>query len=118
MADFVIITEISEAPRVVIVRTRGYIDDEGGEKIRKIVQSFIDKGETRFLFNFAESPIINSTGICYLLELAEEITFHLQGRIAFSNLSKAISEVFNMMGITTTYPVCPDEAAAMAEVGK
>lgn len=112
MAEFSVTTEIHDNPRVVVVRTTGYIEDQGGEKVKKIVAALVEKGEKNFLFNFAGSPVINSTGIACLLEICEEIGFSLQGKVAFCCLSKAIGEVFKMMGITTVYQIFDQEENA------
>ncbi len=83
MGEFAVVTEIRDNPRVVCVRTTGYIDDAAGEKIKKVIQSLMVKGEKNYLFNFAGSPVINSTGISCLLEVCEEIGFSLQGKVVF-----------------------------------
>lgn len=113
MSEFVISSELSTNPRVVIIKTVGYIDDKAAEKIKNVVQSFISKGERNFLFNFASSPIINSTGISIMLEISEDITFTLQGTVVFCCLSKAINEVFKMMGISSMYKIFHSEAEAL-----
>ncbi|OIP22828.1 hypothetical protein AUK22_10310 [bacterium CG2_30_54_10] len=113
MGEFSVITEIHNSPHVVLVRTTGYIEDQGGEKVKKVVLSLMEKGEKNFLFNFAGSPVINSTGIACLLEVCEEIGFSLQGKVAFCCLSKAIGEVFKMMGITTVYQIYDREETAI-----
>ncbi|RCK81404.1 MAG: hypothetical protein OZSIB_2273 [Candidatus Ozemobacter sibiricus] len=113
MPEFSVTTEIRDQPRVVIVRTVGYIDDHAGEKIKKVVQALMEKGEKNFLFSFGGSPVINSTGIACLLEVCEEIGFSLQGKVAFCCLSKAIAEVFRMMGITSVYQIYDQEESAL-----
>ncbi|NLI79730.1 MAG: STAS domain-containing protein [Candidatus Riflebacteria bacterium] len=118
MGEFAVVTEIRDNPRVVCVRTTGYIDDAAGEKIKKVIQSLMVKGEKNYLFNFASSPVINSTGISCLLEICEEIGFSLQGKVVFCSLPKAIAEVFKMMGITTVYTVCDSEESAVPEFSR
>lgn len=118
MAEFSVVTETHENPRIIVIKTTGYLEDKAGEKIKSIVQTYIDKGEKRYIFHLGGSPIINSTGISCILELTEEITCELQGRLAFCCLSKAINDVFKIMNLSSTYPVLETFEAAVAEVSR
>jgi anti-anti-sigma factor len=115
MAGFSCTTE--RTPKnVIIVRTKGYFDDEGGDIFRSQVEPLFHKGEKVFLLNFRESPLINSTGISILIELAEEITAVPGGRVVFCGLSKAVDSVFRMMGLTTAFSVFDSEETALAQL--
>lgn len=103
--------------RIVVVRTTGYIDDDGGEKIRKVVESFVEKGETRFLFNLGGSPIVNSTGIACILELIEQVVYERNGQIHFCNLAPAVLTVFKMMGVEGSCKIHDTEANGLAQFG-
>ena len=115
MAGFTCTTE-KTAKNIIVVRTKGYFDDEGGEVFRARVEPLYHQGEKVFLLNFKESPLINSTGISVLIELAEEITTAPEGRVAFCGLSKAVDSVFRMMGLTSAFPVFDTEENALAKL--
>ncbi len=118
MAEFSVVTETHENPRIIVIKTTGYLEDKAGEKIKNIVQAYIQKGEKRYIFHLAGSPIINSTGISCILEVTEEIVCDLQGKIAFCCLSKAIADVFKIMNLTANYPVLDTYEAAVAELSR
>ena len=109
--------DIQKTPNgVIVIRTKGYFDDEGGEVFRGKVEPLVQQGERKFLLNFKDSPLINSTGISVLIELAEEITSMPNGKVAFCGLSKAVDSVFRMMGLTTAFPVYDTEENAVAKI--
>ena len=118
MTEFSVVTEISEQPRVVIVKTTGYIEDRAGEKIKSVVHVLMEKGEKNFLFHLGGSPIINSTGISCMLEVIEEITCEVQGWVGLCCLTKAIKDVFTIMCLLKEYPAFDTQEAALKTVPK
>jgi len=82
----------------LIIRTFGYINNVGGEEIVKCFNKAFDKGTTKIIINLAESKVVNSIGISYLLEIIEKL-MDKEGKLIFSNLEPAIEKTFSIMGL-------------------
>jgi len=105
-------------PSFFVVKTRGYFDELGGNKFKEVVKQLIQAGGKKFLFNFKETPIINSNGISYLLEILDQISYDVHGESYFCSLSKAISDVFRMTGISNAFKVFENEEQALTILGQ
>ena len=97
MANFTIETE--QANDIFIIRSNGYLDEDGGAVIFKAVQDLLAKGMKSLIINFKDSPVINSQGIAQIIELSEMIVDEREGDLAFVGLSDLSLEVFNMVGL-------------------
>ena len=64
---------IQREPTHAILRTEGYINNTGGEKIAQECYKMLDDGIRTFILNLAKSPIVNSVGIAVLIELIERV---------------------------------------------
>ena len=100
-----------------ILRTEGYVNNLGGEKISEKVDSLIEEGIVNFIINFEKSNVVNSIGISILIEVIEKLV-DIGGKIYFSNLTKTISKTFSIMGLTQFAEICDTEEDAMKEVSK
>ena len=82
----------------LVIRTFGYINNVGGEDIVKCFNEAFNKGTNNIVINLAESKIVNSIGISYLLEIIEKL-MDKEGKLVFSNLEPAIEKTFSIMGL-------------------
>jgi len=82
-----------------IIRTEGYVNNLGGEKISEEVDRLISERISKFILNFEKSNIVNSIGISILIEVIEKLV-DIGGKIYFCNLTKTISKTFFIMGLT------------------
>ena len=48
---------------LAIIRTDGYINNLGAERIEQECDAMMERGFRKFIINFAKSPIINSMGL-------------------------------------------------------
>ena len=99
-----------------IIRTDGYINNLGGEKISDTANEIINSGITRLILNFEKSTVVNSIGISILIEVIEKI-IEIEGKILFSNLTKTIAKTFNIMGLTQYADICETESEAINKIG-
>lgn len=100
-------------PGVVVVKTKGYFDDQAGRDFQALVRQEMKKGEKRFLLNLKDTPAINSNGVSLLLETLEDTCYDNHGEIQFCCLSGAIQSVFRMTGIAGTFPIHDTEENAL-----
>lgn len=96
MADFEV--SVEKFDRFAVVRSRGYINNLGGEKIARECRNIMEKGVNALILNLRESTVVNSIGISILIEIIEEI-LNKQGRLAFSDLTPTVAKTFKIMGL-------------------
>lgn len=118
MAEFTITTEVKQQPHAVLIRSVGYFNDAGGDKLRTIIQGLVEKGERTFVFNLQGSPVVNSIGISCILDSTEMITTEVQGTVVFCGLTKAVAEAFKLVGILKLYRAFDTEDAALDSLPK
>jgi anti-sigma B factor antagonist len=106
-------TITDEKGRYAVVRTNGYINNLGAERIEQEIDGLIAKGFKNFIINFAQSPIINSMGLSILIGVIEK-TNEIEGKLAFSNLTEVNAETMEIMGLTQYATLFPTEEEARA----
>jgi len=84
---------------VAIVRTDGYINNLGAERIEQECDALIERGLKKIVINFAKSPIINSMGLSILIGIIERM-LEINGVLAFSDLTPVNAETMEIMGLT------------------
>lgn len=91
--------EATKQDPVWIFSTHGYINNSGGEAIAKKFNEVYGDGGRLFLFDLADSRIINSIGVSYLIEILEKV-LESEGKLAFCNCVPIVAKTFKIMGIT------------------
>jgi anti-anti-sigma factor len=82
----------------LLLKTNGYINNTGGEEILKEFTKHYENGVTKVLMDLAQSKVVNSIGISYLIEIIEKLN-EQDGKLYFTNLDPAIEKTFTIMGI-------------------
>ncbi|MCF8260714.1 MAG: STAS domain-containing protein [Melioribacteraceae bacterium] len=82
----------------IVVETTGYINNIGGQKLVEEFSKHHNEGNKNFVFNLAQSKIVNSIGISFLIEVIEKLN-DTGGKLIFSNLDPTIDKTFNIMGL-------------------
>ena len=109
MGDFSVNTNVHN--NYAVIYTNGYINDLGGELIDKECIKMLQKNISNIIINFAGSEFINSIGISILIGIIEKVS-DINGRIIFTNLSKANKDVFEMLGLTKFASIFSTETEA------
>lgn len=81
-----------------VVRSNGYINNLGGEKIAQECRTLMDSGVNDLILNLKDSKVVNSIGISILIEIIEEI-LNKEGKLAFSDLTPTVAKTFKIMGL-------------------
>ena len=102
---------------VCVFCTHGYINNSGGETIAKKFEEVYTGGGNAFLFDLADSRIINSIGISFLIEILERI-LDADGTMAFCNCAPIVEKTFKIMGITNYARIYKTTDEALAEMHK
>ena len=83
---------------VLIVRTKGYLNDLGAEQVDEICTEHLENSVIKIVINLENSPLINSIGISILIGVIEAIEEE-EGELAFTNLTPTNRKTFEMMGL-------------------
>ncbi|MBN1478804.1 STAS domain-containing protein [candidate division KSB1 bacterium] len=100
-----------------MIRTFGYVNNMGGKEIVKCFNEGFDHGLTKIVINLAESKVVNSIGISYLLEIIEKL-MDKKGKLVFTNLEPAIEKTFSIMGLFHFAEHAATEETAIAKMGE
>lgn len=83
--------------RTLIIETSGYINNIGGQKILDEYTKFQDQIDA-VIFNLAQTKVVNSIGISFLIEVIEKLN-KKSGKIIFTHLDPTIDKTFTIMGL-------------------
>jgi len=92
--EFNLISELHN--KTLIIKTEGYINNIGGEKIVRELEKHSDVN--KLILNLEKSKVVNSIGISHLIEVIEKLN-HVNGKLIFTNLDPTIEKTFNIMGL-------------------
>ena len=110
MADFNLSTKTQDD--VVIIKTSGYLNNIGGEKIAEECYNQIDNGKKRFLLDLEDSKVVNSIGVSILIEIIEKLQ-DVNGKLGYFNLAPIVEKTFTIMGLTKYSTVFSNESEAI-----
>ena len=96
ISDFKINSEANG--NYAVIETNGYVNNVGGEAIVNEFSKHKDKGINNFVINLAQSKVVNSIGISFLIEIIEKLN-DSGGKLIFSNLDPTIEKTFTIMGL-------------------
>jgi anti-anti-sigma factor len=82
----------------LIITTSGYVNNKGGEAIAKEFTSHFEKGIKNVVINLAQSKVVNSIGMSFLIEIIEQLN-EANGKLVFTNLDPAVEKMLSIMGL-------------------
>lgn len=83
---------------ILVMKTEGYINNAGGEKISEEFEKYYNDGLNKLLIDIEGSKVVNSIGISFLIEIIEKLN-NKNGKLYFSNLDPSIEKTFTIMGL-------------------
>jgi len=110
MSDFSLSTSVNGD--VVIIKTSGYLNNIGGEKIADACYKEIDNGKNLFLLDLEGSKVVNSIGVSILIEIIEKLQ-EVDGKLGYFNLAPIVEKTFTIMGLTKYSTVFSNESEAL-----
>jgi anti-anti-sigma factor len=96
VSEFNLNSEIKD--EMLLIKTSGYINNLGGEKIAEEYHKSKDSGIKKVVLDLKESNVVNSIGISYLIEIIENLN-ESNGKLYFVNLDPTIEKTFTIMGL-------------------
>jgi anti-anti-sigma factor len=82
----------------LIISTCGYVNNVGGEAIAKEFSRHFEKGTKEVIINLAQSKVVNSVGMSFLIEIIEQLE-EVNGKLVFTNLDPAVGKMLAIMGL-------------------
>ena len=113
MSDFNL--EIREKNEIIIIKTSGYLNNVGGEKISEACYAEIDKGKKYFLLDLENSKVVNSIGVSILIEIIEKLQ-EINGKLGYFNLAPIVAKTFKIMGISSYSELYESEDEALTGI--
>ena len=110
MADFSLSTNVKG--EIVIIKTSGYLNNIGGEKIADACYKEIENGKKLFLLDLEDSKVVNSIGVSILIEIIEKLQ-EVDGKLGYFNLAPIVEKTFKIMGLTRYSTVFSNESEAI-----
>ena len=113
MSDFSLTTK--KEGEILIIKTDGYLNNVGGEKIAEACYENINSGTKNILLDLENSKVVNSIGVSILIEIIEKLQ-EVDGQLGYFNLAPIVEKTFNIMGISKYSKVFSSEAEAIENI--
>lgn len=84
----------------LVISTSGYVNNVGGETISKEFTHHFEQDVKHVVINLAQSKVVNSIGMSFLLEIIEKLQ-EVDGKLIFTNLDPAVDKMLTIMGLFT-----------------
>ena len=105
--------EAQQEGLVGVLRTDGYINNSGADRIVHVCSELQDQGVASFLLNLEKSRLINSIGIAILIEMIENVV-EREGKVGFCSVTPTIEKTFKIMGLLKRSTVYGTEEEGLA----
>ena len=98
---------------VMIVRVEGQLVVGNRNELKEHLQGLLEKGERRFLIDFAQTGYIYSSGLGALVALARKVREE-GGDLRLSGLNEDLRSLFELTKLDTLFAISetPDQALA------
>jgi anti-anti-sigma factor len=100
-------------PGAGVLKLRGAIDPKNVTTLHAAVSGAVGKGIRNFVFDLGDTPYVNSTGLSYLVNLADALEAR-KGRLEIANVQPKVKIVFEMMGLADFFKLHRSVDAALA----
>ena len=97
MASFSL--ESKKIGETLLIKTHGYLDDVGGDVLKKNCDAALEQGTILFLINLQDTPVINSTGLSLLLDIVVQVIDYNDGRVGLIGMNKLTRTALQMTGV-------------------
>jgi anti-sigma B factor antagonist len=107
------LSDTKSANGVMIVRVEGQLVVGNRNELKEHLQRLLEKGERRFLIDFAQTGYIDSSGLGALVALARKVREE-GGDLRLSGLNEDLRSLFELTKLDTLFAISetPDQALA------
>jgi anti-anti-sigma factor len=82
----------------LVITTSGYINNKGGEAIAQEFGKHFANGTKHVIINLAQSKVVNSIGMSFLIEIIEQLE-EAGGKMIFTNVDAGVDKMLSIMGL-------------------
>jgi anti-anti-sigma factor len=82
----------------LVITTVGYVNNIGGEAIAGEFSRHFESGTKQVIINLAQSKVVNSIGMSFLIEIIEQLS-DVDGKLIFTNMDPAVEKMLAIMGL-------------------
>jgi anti-sigma B factor antagonist len=101
---------------VSVLSITGNIDGSNFQQLVDKVDEMVQKGHTRLVLDFQGVPYLSSAGIVALQTILGRVT-NQGGKLALTGVNSQIAQTFDIVGVTKSLKLYPDNASALASLG-
>jgi anti-anti-sigma factor len=111
------IRELPEFPDSAVVVLRGTLDGKNVTSFKTWMESLSERGIQRLAFDLEALKYVNSTGIAYLINLAESRE-NSQGAVSLSRIQPKVKIILETLGVLGFFKIHSSPEAALGEFKK
>ncbi len=100
--------QVEEKGDVVVVRVEGRLDAASSPQLEKKINSIIESGHFKLIFNFAGVAYLSSAGMRLMLSVSKKLK-NLEGKMVVCNLNEEVMDVIKMAGFNQVLEIYPSE---------
>ena len=82
----------------LVITTSGYVNNVVGEAIAQEFSRHFSNGMKQIVINLAQSKVVNSIGMSFLIEIIEQLQ-EVGGKLIFTNMDPAVEKMLSIMGL-------------------
>ena len=109
------ITKTGKQKNCLLIAVEGRMDAVTTPEFEQTLGGWIDKGEIRFIVDFAGLDYISSAGLRGILTNVKRLNAK-GGRMVLTSLYNTVKEVFEISGFSTIIPIYESVEAALQEM--
>lgn len=108
-------SEFEERGDVIVVRVKGRLDAASTPQLENRLNSLIESGHFKLVFNLGEVDYLSSAGMRLLLSTSKKLKA-LEGKVLVCNLNEDLMKVIHMAGFTHVIEIYPSESESFAHL--
>jgi anti-sigma B factor antagonist len=98
---------------VVVVRVEGQLIVGNRQELKDLIGGALDRGERKFLIDFARTGYIDSSGLGALVSLSKRVR-ELGGELRLSGLNEDLRSLFELTKLDTLFAIADTPEQALA----
>lgn len=110
------IDKIPNLEHAALVIVKGSIDAKTVIQFQRRLNSVIEEGINRIIIDMEQVKYVNSTGLGYLINLADTVAGE-SGSVVFSNVQPKVKVVFDMLGLNAFFRMFNSRDQALKAIG-
>ncbi len=107
----------SKSGGALVLAIKGRVDAQSSAAAQQQILSLLDRGETRLVLDLSGLGYVSSAGLRVFMTAGKRLN-SVKGKLAFCSLQEGTSELFEIAGFTSLFPIFPTVEEAVREITK